>query len=157
MIGFPCELTRGIVCANKIYIYIYIFAHTNAYSRKNDPFGRNLGSLYNKSVNSPFLLWKFYLDVLCCVIFNQTDRHILPIFLPDLNSDCRKFTACNEQNCSRLKINTIKAFFLQRAGFFCRRLCKLSCSSFNAPFVIYAFQNYKRGVDFFSSYLEIER
>ena len=44
-------------------------------------------------------------------MFNQTDRHILPILLPDPKSDCRKFTSCNEQNCSRLKINTIKAFF----------------------------------------------
>ena len=152
IIDFLCELTR-IVCANKIYI----FAHTNAYSRKNDPFGRNLGSLYYESVNSPFLLWKLYFDVLCRIIFNQTDRHILPILLPDPKIDCRKFTACNEQNCSGLKINKIKAIFYSGLVSFYRRLCELSCSSFNAPFVIYPFQNYKKRVDFFSSYLEIER
>ena len=57
---FPYEITRGIVFANKIHL----FPHTNTYCRKNDPFGTNLSSLYYESINSPSLLWKFYLDAL---------------------------------------------------------------------------------------------
>ena len=99
MIDFPDQITRRIVCANKTYI----FAHTNAYSKKYDPFGRNLGLLYNESLNTPFLLWKFHVYVLCSVIFHLTDRHILSIL--------------NEENCQGVKKINLRQFFIESLFF----------------------------------------
>ena len=150
---FPYEITRGIVSANKIYL----FAHTNAYCRKNDPFGTNLGSLYYESINSTFLLWKFYLDILSRVVFNQTNKHVLLMLLSDNETDCRNFTVCNEKNCSGMTKVRIKTIFYKVLVSFCKRLCELFCSDIDPFFITYGFENYKRGVDFFSPYLEIER
>lgn len=57
---FPIQVSQVIVAARRINL----FAHTNIYLRKNDPFVVNFGSLYYESINSPFMFWKFYLDVL---------------------------------------------------------------------------------------------
>ena len=134
-----------------------MLAHTNAYCRKNDPLRTNLGSLYYESVNSPFLLWKFYLDVLSRVVFNQTNKHVLLMLLSDNETDCRKFTVCNEKNCSGIRKVRIKTIFYKELVSFCKRLWELSCSNIDPFFVTYAFTNYKRGEDFFSPYSEIER
>ena len=104
---FP-YVTREIVSANKIFL----FADTNAYRRKNDLFETSLSSLYYESFNSPFLLWKFYLDVLSRVVFNQTNKHVLLMLLSGNETDCRKFTVCTItkiiQECEKLKL---KQFF----------------------------------------------
>ena len=49
---FHASLREGVVIAEKIFI----FAHTNIFIEKDDPFERNFGSLYYKSISSPFLL-----------------------------------------------------------------------------------------------------
>ena len=41
--------------------------------------------------------------------------------------------------------------------FFYKKLPEVSCSNVNSVFVIDVFKGYKKGVDYFSSYLEIER
>lgn len=63
---FPIQISEGIVLAMKIYL----FAHTNIVSSREDPFGLNLGGFYYKSVTSSFLLWKAYLDILVRIVFN---------------------------------------------------------------------------------------
>ena len=63
---FPIQISEGIVLAKKIYL----FAHTNIVSSREDPFGLNLGGFYYKSVTSSFLLWKAYLDILVRIVFN---------------------------------------------------------------------------------------
>ena len=141
---FPCEITGGIVSANKIYL----FAHTNAYCGKNDPLGTNLGSLYYESIDSPFLLWKFYLDVLSRVVFNQINKHVLLMLLSDNEIHCRKFTVFNEKNCSGVRKVRIKTIFYQELVSFYKTLCEVSCSNIDPFFVTYAFKNYKREVDF---------
>ena len=52
---FLPSIREGIVLAEKIYI----FAHTNIFIEKDDPFGRsaNFGSLFYETISSPFLLW----------------------------------------------------------------------------------------------------
>ena len=150
---FPYEITRGIVSANKIYL----FANTNAYCRKNHPFETNLGLLYYESVNSPFLLWKFYLDILSCVVFNQSNKHVLLMLLSDNETNCRKFTLCNKKSSSGMRKVRIKTIFYKELVSFCKTLCELSCSNIDPFFVTYAFKKYERGVYFLSSYLEIER
>ena len=78
------------------------------------------------------------------------------MLLSDNETDCRKFTVCNEKNCSGMTTLRIKTIFYKVLVSFCIRLCELFCSDIDPFFVTYAFKNYKRGVDFFSPYLEIE-
>ena len=42
-------------------------AHDNNFENNNS----NFGVIYYESVNSVFVLYKFYLEVFCCVIFNN--------------------------------------------------------------------------------------
>ena len=69
---FLISIRDGIVIAEKIHI----FANTNALIYKDDPIGRskNFGFLYYESISSPFLLWKMYLDLLCRIVFNISEK-----------------------------------------------------------------------------------
>ena len=147
----PLQITR-IVCAKKIHI----LAHTNAYSRKYDPFSTNFSLLYYESVNSPFLLWKFYLDVLSRLIFNVSCRNIIPILLSDLNTDRRRYTVCTVKNCCGLKTAKIKTTFCKHLVFFTKRICEISCQFFDPVSIDDTFQNYE-WANFFSSYIDIKR
>ena len=57
IIDFPIHLTRGILAARKKKLFV----HTNIHAKK-DMLGTNFGSLYYGSINSPFMVWKLYLD-----------------------------------------------------------------------------------------------
>lgn len=146
----PLQITR-IVCAKKIHI----LAHTSPYSRNYNPFSTNFSLLYYESINSPFLLWKFYLNVLSRLIFNASCRNIIPILLSDLNTDCRSYTACTVKNYCGLKTAKIKATFFKDLVFFIKRICEISCQFFDPVFIDVTFQNYERA-DFFSSYIDIQ-
>ena len=76
---FHTSIREGIVLAEKIYI----FAHTNVFIDMDDPFGRsaNFGSLYYESISSPFLLWKMYLDTICRIASNVSEKFLLLMFI----------------------------------------------------------------------------
>ena len=109
---FHPSIREGIVLAEKIYI----FAHTNVFLDKDDPFGRsaNFGSLYYESISSPFLLWKMDLGTICRIAFNVSEKFLLPIFTSNAGDNCRTATACTKENCSGLKREVIKTFFYKR-------------------------------------------
>ena len=92
---FHASLREGIVIAEKIFI----FAHTNIFIEKDDPFGRNFGSLYYESISCPFLLWKMRLDTLCRIVFNISEKFVLPVLNSSVRGTCRSFTACTTENC----------------------------------------------------------
>ena len=117
----------------------------------------NFGILFYEIMNSPFMLWILYLDVLCWVVFNVCDKSVLPVILSGVTGDCRKYTACTSKNCPSIKINKIKAIFFREIVYFCKRLAEFSSLSVNSQFIIDVFNTYKRGEDFFTKYLEIER
>ena len=110
-------LREGIVLAEKIYI----FTHTNVFIDKDDPFGRsaNFGSLSYESISSPFLLWKMYLDSICRITFNVSEKFLLPIFISSVGDNCITATACTKENCSGLKHKEIKALFYKKLVKFC--------------------------------------
>ena len=69
----PLQLSEGIVAAKKIYL----FSHTNVVGSREDPFGVNLRGLYYESINSTFLLWKFYLCLLSRIVcFTDTSSKL---------------------------------------------------------------------------------
>ena len=92
---FPSSIRKGIIMADKIQI----FAHINVFIDKEDPFKRtsNFGSLYYENISSPFLVWKMYLDIICRIAFNVSERFILPVFISSIKGDCRSFPACTKE------------------------------------------------------------
>ena len=73
----------------------------------------NFGILFYESMNSPFMIWKLYLDILCQVVFNVSDKFVLPVILPGVTGDCRRYTTCTSKNYSNMKMNKIKAIFFR--------------------------------------------
>ena len=152
---FHPTIKEGIVIAEKSYL----FAHTNVFIDKDEPFGRskNFGSLYYASISSPFLLWKMYLDTLCRIIFNVFEKFLLPVLLSSVRGSCRSFTACTSENCPSLKLKAIKAVFFKRLVEFSLYPVHSSCKNVNPSFICDMYNSYKRIRDFFSFFLEFDR
>ena len=96
----------------------------------------------NDGLNFSFFLWKVYLDTLRRIAFNFSDRFVFPLFFSGVDSD------------SNLRVRVI---YYTELVFFYKKLSEVSCSNVNSVFVIDVFKGYKKGVDYFTSYLEIER
>ena len=73
----------------------------------------------------------------------------------DLN--CGEFTVCTSTNCSNLRKSNVKAIFFRELVLFCEKLSEFCCDYVDSYFIIDVFQRYKRGEDYFSAYLNIER
>ena len=91
---FPKELlSDDIFVADDVSLFVHY--HSIMYSAHDNDFENgNFAVVYYKSVNSVFMLYKFYLKVLCRVIFNNIFKKVLTIILKDFNqnmsSSCRK-------------------------------------------------------------------
>ena len=70
-------------------------------------YSNNFGVLYFKCLNSLFILYKTYLDLLCGIIYNNVDKKILPGFLSELKDDCRELSSCDHRK--RIATNTKKS------------------------------------------------
>ena len=75
----------------------------------------NFGTLFYEVINSPFLLWKSYLDILARIVFNFCEKYILPVLLSDWNDDCRNYTACMPKNCFSMKRIKVKEIVFSAA------------------------------------------
>ena len=117
----------------------------------------NFGTLYYESINSPFLCWKFCLDILCQIVFNVSENFVLPLILTSINADYRKYIVSTSSNCLYLRINKVKVIFFRELVNLCRKVRGLSCLGINSYFIIDALETYERGEDFFSQYPEIQR
>ena len=84
----------------------------------------NFGSLFYESMNSPFMLWKLYLNILCQIVFNVCDKSVLPVVLSGVTGDCRKYNACTSKNCPSMKLNKIKVIFFREIVCFCETLAE---------------------------------
>ena len=73
-------------------IFLFIHYHGIIYASRDKNFQNNcgnLGVLYYEEVDPPFLLYKFYLEILCCVIFNNFFKKVVPIMLNDFDLDVK--------------------------------------------------------------------
>ena len=146
---FPPPIRDGILITEKVYL----FTRTNVFI-KNDLLGVNFGLLYYESISSPFLLWKFYLDILSCVVLYVYEKSVSPFLISGVNLNCREYTP---QNCSGLKRKKIRAIFYKRLVEFSLNLAHVSCENVDPNFIFDVYQSYQRGRDYFSSFLEFDR
>ena len=149
---FPIQLSPGVAAARRINLFV----HTNI-AATNDLFGLNFGSLYCESISSPFLLWKGYLDILCRIVFNVFQRFVLPLIVTGIDANCRDFTVCTSKNSLNLNISKVRTIFFRELVVFCKKLSQVSCDNFGPKFITDVFKKYKKGEDYFSKHLDIER
>ena len=151
---FTSQLSYGIIsggCVN-------LFVHSSVIDRqKVFDESANFGTLFYEVINSSFMLLKFYLDILARIIFNYSDKYILPALLSDFKDDCRKRTVCTPSTCFGLKKIKVKEIVFVNALKFSKELAEHSCMCVNSYYIIDVFNNYKRGVDLRNQYLTIER
>ena len=64
----PTQLRYGVLLEEQITVFV----HSSVVNRQKlfDVGNCNCGILFYESINSPFLLWKFYLDILAGIFFN---------------------------------------------------------------------------------------
>ena len=98
---------------------LYLFIHFSVCDRqKLCGENTNFGMLYYEVVNSPFILWKFYLNILGRIVLNHCDKYIIPALLSGLDTDdCRK--VCTPMHYFGLKIKKRKVFLF--LAFVCRK------------------------------------
>ena len=92
------QLRQGIVLAENIPLFV----HTNVSRKRRGTlnWNYNFGTLLYESINSPFLLWKFYLEIICRVVFNLSQKFVLSLIFKGSRS-----------NCFNMKIVKVRAVF----------------------------------------------
>ena len=102
---FPVQISHGTITDG----HVNLFVHSSVNDRqKLFDKNSNFGTLSFEVINFPFLLWKFYLDVLARMVFNYCDKYILPTLLSDLTDNYRNYTTCTRFNCYNMKKNNVK-------------------------------------------------
>ena len=149
---FPCQFKQGFTLTYKIPLYVHINIVI-----KNDRLYFRI--LLSESINSSLMLKKLYLDILSWIVFNVSHKFILPLLMSgstDVNF-CTNYTGCTYKNCLRLRKNKIEEIFFRELVESHKKLSEFCCDNVDPCFVIDVFKRYRKGVDFFSEYLDIER
>ena len=90
--NFPALLYCSVISTDEVNLFI----HSSSQDRQKSYGPNNFGTLFCEVISSPFLLWKFYLEILVRIVLNHCDKFILPALLSlfDTN-ECRNSTVCN--------------------------------------------------------------
>ena len=159
---FPKELLPdNIFVADNVSLFVHY--HGIMYSARDNNFESNyvnFGVIYYESVNSVFTLYKFYLEVLCCVIFNNVLKKILTIILKDFDlntsSSCRKIGFCSKDSSwSGKEGKEIISCIVKETCYLCLHILNINGEIVDISFIRHIFDNYKKGVHFNSPNLDI--
>ena len=68
---------------------------------------KKIGDFYYDYINNPFMLYKFYLEIFCRIIFNNVDKKDLPKLISDFDANksysCRQVIICDKNICPAFK------------------------------------------------------
>ena len=90
--------------------------------------------MYYECINSPFILYKTYLELLCRVIYN-TDKKILAGFLSEIKGDCGNLSFCNQKTCIATKKNKVSFIVLKETTNFCLQIMNICVKYIDADFI----------------------
>ena len=98
---FPPELYYGVV-SNGL---VSLFVHVEFGPDRQRPYSENnYGVLHYEEINSPFMVFKAYLDILGKIILNQCDKYLLSALFANENfGQCRRSTFSIHHNCFSIK------------------------------------------------------
>ena len=98
--NFPVPLYCSVICYDKISL----FFHSSREDAQKLYGPNNFGTLFYEFTSSPFMLWKFYLDVVVRIVLNQCNKFMPPALLSRTDTDeCRNSTVYNSKNCFGFK------------------------------------------------------
>ena len=141
---FPSALTENICLENDVPMFVHYHDIINPSMDKNlDNNYGSFGVIYCESVNSSFMLYKFYLEGLC--------RGALLSY-----SACRKRSFCNRNFCAGTERKKIICIVIKETACFSLCILKLNNDCINIDFVNQIFNGYKKGVDYTSQNFDIE-
>ena len=142
---------------------MFVHYHGIIYSSRDKNFDNNYdnsGAPYYESVNSSFMLYKFYLEVLCRVIFNNVLKKVLPIVLSDFDTNTfsawKKRSFCRRNFCTGTERKKIISIVIKETAYFSLHILKLNNDCINVDFVSQIFNGYKKGEDYTSQKLDKE-
>ena len=121
----------------------------------------NFGVIYYGSVNSPFVLYKIYLEILCRVIFNSLLKKILPLILVDFDrkrvSRFRGHSYCSGNDFLSFRRKKIISIFIKEPAIFSLYVLQITNESTYVDFMKQTFETYKKPEDYYARSLDIER
>ena len=89
LIFFPVSIAEDVMLT--IALPLFIHYHCILYSNKHQNIlksnNKNIGVFYYDYINSPFMLYKFYLEVNCWIICNNIDKKVLGKLISDFEGD----------------------------------------------------------------------
>ena len=138
---------------------ISLFVYVDFGSGRQRPYSENnYGVLYYETINSPFMVFKAYLDVLEKIVLNKCDKYLVPALLSNENSrECRWSTVCSHSTSFSMKKRSIR----RKSLFFAVKLIKLlavqSCQVVNPIFISECYKTYNFWEHYHNPYLSIDR
>ena len=106
--NFPVSLYCSVISSDEINLFV----HSSSQDRQKLYGPNNFGTLLYEVISSPFMLWKFYLDVLARVVLNHCDKFILLALLSGFDTnECRNSAVCNFENCFDFKKLKLEILF----------------------------------------------
>ena len=101
LVYFSVELSFGVKTDGSINLFVHCsISDRQKLNGSND----NFGTLFYEVISCPFNLWKFFLDILARIVFNDCGKYIVPALLPGIETEeCRNFTVCSPMYCFGLK------------------------------------------------------
>ena len=128
---FPKAITEDIVLKKAVFLFVHY--HGIIYSSRDRNFENNYGNfevLYYESINSAFILYRFYLEVLYRTIFNNVTKKILPESLSDYDANnlhyCRQRTICDKNVCPAVEKTKITSALIKETAYYCLHILKLN-------------------------------
>ena len=90
--NMPSVLYYGVISNDLLSLLVHINCGRD---RQRSCSENNFGVLYYEVISSPFVLWKFYLDVSGRIVLNQCGKFVLPALFANIDeNECRNSTAC---------------------------------------------------------------
>ena len=107
---FRVQLTHSVISDGVVNLFVHssVCDRQKLYSENT-----SFGTVHYEVVSSPFILWKFYLDILARIVLNHCDKYIIPALLSGLDTDdCRKVTVhlCIVLGLKKIKLRKVFLF-----------------------------------------------
>ena len=141
---FPSAITENITLENAVFLFVHYYGIICSCRDRNfDNNYGNFGVLYYECTSSSLMLDKFYLEVLCRIIFNSVTNKILPKLLFDYDANnfqnCQQRTICNKKLCPPVEIRKITSTGIKETAYFCLHILKLNQPCININFIKHIF------------------
>lgn len=155
---FPDAITKDVLLTTvePLFVHYHDIVHSNKHKDILKNHNKNIRFFYCNYVSNSFMLYKFYLEILCRIIFNNIDKKVLPKLKSDFDANnsysCRQVTICDKKICSSVKKNKITYVVM----LLCLDIVESSKSSTDTSFIKHIFEVHKKGVDYSSQNIDID-